>query len=630
MISKKKINKIINSISIKDVISEYISLDKVGENYRGFSPFNVEKHPSFMVSEKKKIWKDFSSGKFGNVITFIMYMRNYNFLKSVYYLNDKYHLNLFNNKNHYYNNYKKYCFFFKKKKCIIKKLRDINFISNYYLIKNLNKNKIKLNYLINIRKIPIKLIKKFKIGYCDDNINLFNILNNTYKKKLLLINGFFIKKKKKIINILNNSITFPIHNIKGYILGYGAKKSFGKIKYLNSYTNYNFKKNNILYGLYFSNKYIIKYNYCILTEGYIDLLSLYKINIKNVVSTLGTNLSQNQINILKKITKNIIIIYDGDKAGILATKKIIKILLKNSFNIRIFLLKKKYDIDNYILNKNKNNYKNKFIKKKILKNCVNILSFFKKIYNYNKIKNKRKKSLIIIKILKYINIMDNYIYKYLYLKKMSKIFNINRNILILQFISLNKNNFLNKSLDIKNNIYIDIINYKYNYIKNFYKNNNNIKKKIIKKKNKNYIYKKFYIEKYIINILIIYNIQYYIFNRYKKIYYYIISFLKKKKITFLNKKYSYIYKNIITNNNISFLKKKIIDLYIKKYSNYKAIKKKNIKIFCNIIYLKYKIFKINLKIKKIIILNNNSIKKIILLIKKKIKYKNKINFFYNL
>ncbi|WXB47322.1 MAG: hypothetical protein V9V01_00770 [Candidatus Shikimatogenerans sp. Tmey] len=230
--------------------------------------------------------------------------------------------------------------------------------------------------------------------------------------------------------------------------------------------------------------------------------------------------------------------------------------------------------------------------------------------------------------------MKNYIQKYLYIKKVSILFNINKNILILQLISLNKNIFFEKkSLSYENNIYIDIINYKYNFIKNFYKKyipNLNFKKKVIiyKKYNKciKYNNKIFYIEKYIINILIIYYIQYIIFNKYKKTFFYIKNYFKKKKIIFLNKNYSLIYKNIIYNNK-NFLKKKIIDFYIKKYFIYK--KKKNIKKICNIIYYKYKIFRINFNIKKYTIYNNKSIKKIICLIKKKNKYKKKINFFYN-
>ncbi|XBT18459.1 MAG: toprim domain-containing protein [Candidatus Shikimatogenerans sp. Tder] len=420
-----------------------------------------------------------------------MYIKNYSFTKAIYYLDNKYHLNLFKDKYKFYNNYKKYYNLNNKIKKNKKKLKNLNFISNYYFNNNLNNNKIKLNYLIKIRKIPIKLIKKFELGYCDYNDKLFNFFKKKkYKNKLLLNNGFFIKKEKKIINILNNSITFPIHDIYGSILGFGARKFSGKIKYINSYNNYNFKKSNILYGIFYTYKYIKKHNYCFLTEGYIDLISLYKINIKNVISTLGTNLSQNQVNILKKITKNIIILYDGDKAGILAIKNIIKILLKNSFNIKIFLLKNNYDIDDYIINKHKNNYTNKLIKKKILKNCINILIFFKKIYKYNKIKNINLKLLIIIKIIKYINLINNYLLKYLYIKKTSILFNININILMLQLISLNKNVFFEKkSLSYKNNIYIDIINYKYNYIKNFYKKN------ILYIKKKKYIYKKFNIYK---------------------------------------------------------------------------------------------------------------------------------------
>ncbi|WXB47323.1 MAG: CHC2 zinc finger domain-containing protein [Candidatus Shikimatogenerans sp. Tmey] len=198
MITKDKVNKIIKLVPLKEVINKYIHLEKVGQSYRGFSPFNNENHPSFMISEKKKIWKDFSSGRFGNVITFLMYIKKYNFIKTIYYLNDKYHLNLFKKQYKYYNNYKKYYQILNKIKIIKEKINNINFILNYHFIKKLNKNKSKLNYLIKTRKIPINLVKKFNLGYCDYNDKSFDILKNQYKKKLLFNSGVFIKKKKNI------------------------------------------------------------------------------------------------------------------------------------------------------------------------------------------------------------------------------------------------------------------------------------------------------------------------------------------------------------------------------------------------------------------------------------------------
>ncbi|XBT18444.1 MAG: DNA primase [Candidatus Shikimatogenerans sp. Tduv] len=639
MITKEQINKIIKNISLKEVVSKYIKLEKVGENYRGFSPFNSENHPSFMVSENKKIWKDFSSGKGGNVITFIMYMENLSFFKSIIYLNDKYNLNIFKKNSTIYNNYKYYCYKYNKNLNIKRKIKNINYIYNIYFNKNLDEKKKK--YLVNTRKINTKYIKKFNIGGCNNNNNnVSNIINffkiNNIKKKDLFKYNILKKKNDKIINIFNNSIIFPIYNIKKEILGFGARKLSGYIKYINSYESIIFKKSNILYGLNYSYKYIQKYNYCIITEGYIDLISLFKINIKNVVSTLGINISKKQLNIIKKITKNIIIIYDGDKAGNLATLKLIKILLYHSFNIKIFLLKKNYDIDDYI-NKKYNKHSYKKIKKRILNKCLNFLIFFKKYFKYEKQK-KGKKYKIITKILKYINYVNNYIKKYMYINKISKIFNIKKSILLLQLLLINKNNYQNnKSLYNRNinNIYIDTINYKYNFIKNFYKKYILKKKKNIKKIFKNkYIKKKkkclYYIEKFIIKFIITYNIYYFIYKKHKKKFFYIKNFFKKKKIFFLNNKIRNIYNNIIVKNCKYIFTKFFLLNFINKYLKYKIYNNKNIKYFCNIIYIKYKISILIFKSKNMNIYNKKTLSKIIKIKKKIYKYKQKIIFYENL
>ncbi|XBT18257.1 MAG: toprim domain-containing protein [Candidatus Shikimatogenerans sp. Tser] len=560
-----------------------------------------------------------------------MYIKNYSFIKSVFYLNDKYNLNLFNNNLLIYKNYKNYCIEYNKFNILKNKIENINFILNCFFNFNLNKKYKK--YLIKVRKIPEKLISKFEIGYCDnDNKKIFNYFNiYNINKKNIINNNILFNNKNKLINLFNNSYTFPIHGKKGIILGFGARKLSGNIKYLNSYENIIFKKKNILYGLFFTHKYIEKYNYCFLTEGYIDLISLYKINIKNVVSTLGINISQEQINILKKITKNIIILYDGDNAGILATKNIINILFKNNFNVKIILLKKNYDIDDYIIKKQKQKYKDKDIKKKILKKCINIFEFYSKIYNYKK--NNIYNKYIIMKILYCINNINNYILKYLYIKKMAKFFKFNKNILLIQLFYLNKKKYFKKKNFniIYNNIYIDFINYKYNFIKKFYKikllNNNKIKINntfFLKKKNYN-------LEKNIIIFILKYNILNFIYKKKQKSFKYIKKFFSTKKILFFNKKFKKIYNNIILKNKKYIINDKKLYKFILKYINFNKFSKyKNIKNICYIMYYKYKIFINKLKLKKIKTYNKKKIKKIINIIKKNNIYKNKINLFYTL
>ncbi|XBT18832.1 MAG: DNA primase [Candidatus Shikimatogenerans sp. AspAUS03] len=587
MFTKDQIDTIVNTINLKNFINKYIDLKKIGQNYRGFSPFNSEKNPSFMVSNKKKIWKDFSSGKGGNIITFIMEYKRISFIETIKYLIFKYNINITNN-NYNYN------YFNTKNYKINNELLNINNISNIYFKNNLKKNKKKYNYLINKRKINKKIIYKFELGSFNYNtIKLIKFLEkniNPNNKNLLFNNGFLLKKNNTILNLFINSIIFPIHNKLGYIIGFGAKKFNSNIKYINSYKNPLFEKNKILYGLYFSYKYIIKTKYCILTEGYMDLLSLYKKNIKNVVATLGINLSKYQLKQIKNLTKKIIIIYDGDKAGILGTKNIIKILLKNNFIIKVFLLKNNNDIDQYILlNKNKN------IKKEIKTKSINFLYFLLKIYHYKK-KKIYNKYYIIKKIIIFINYCKSYINKYLYLQKISKILNINIYILYKELINLN---YKNKILLYNNTTYLK------NNISDLNKNN-------------------FFLEKFILKFLLIYSIRYYIFNKNKKQYNYMKYFFLKQKLIFLNKKYNNIYKYIFNKKkclyiiyNLKLIKHFIKNNFLYEYKIYYK-KKFNSQIFN--IYKKYKIHIINQKIKKIKSqkYNNNLTNKILKLIKKRI------------
>ncbi|XCC45363.1 MAG: toprim domain-containing protein [Candidatus Shikimatogenerans sp. Ttur] len=506
------------------------------------------------------------------------------FIETINFLIQKYNLNINNNNFNYHYN-------------LDEKILNLNTLCNYFFIKNLKNNKKKIKYLIKKRKINKKLIIKFQLGSFDYNTNklLLFLKKNNINNNLLFNSGFLIKKKNKIFNIFQNSIIFPIYNKLGYILGFGAKKFNNKIRYINCYENKIFKKKKILYGIYYSQKYIIQYNYCIITEGYIDFISLYRINIKNVIATLGVNITNYQINQIKNLTKNIYIIYDNDYAGINGTKKIIKLLLKNNFNIKIFLLKKNYDIDKYIIKNKKKN-----IKKNIKKKSVCFMLYLLKIYKYNIIKNIQIKYFIIKKIIKYINIIDSYICKYFYIKKLSKILKINKFILLKELLKIDKKN--------------KIIFYKQNF--------SNYKKKKKKKKN--------FLEKYIIKYIIIYSIQYFIFKKNKKEYKYILLFFKNKNIKFFNKKYKYIYKKIINKNKIYNIiyKKKILNFFIKKYFIKNKINKifiLNIKKILNIIYNKYKIFILNKKIKKIYnIYNKKNIKKIYILIKKKILLQKKI------
>ncbi|WGH27102.1 MAG: DNA primase [Candidatus Shikimatogenerans bostrichidophilus] len=597
------IKNIINKLKIEKIIGKFIKIKKYGNNYIGFSPFNKENNPSFIISPKKKIWKDFSSGKGGNLIKFFIEYMKLNYYDSIKFL---------------INNFYKKKIFFKKDNNNIDKILNIQEYAKLLYINNLKNN----NY---IQKILFKrgfnnyIINKFSIGYSNIYNDLTNIIlvKKKINKKLIKNCGLFIIKNNNIYDRFRNRIMFPIKNIYGNTIGFGGRIINDNIKYckyLNSPNNIIYNKSKILYGLFEAKKYIIKYNLCYIVEGYTDVMSLYQNGLKNVISTTGTTINSYQIKIIKKYTKNIILLYDGDKAGQKSSLRNINIFLKENINIKFFYFKNYYDPSSFLLKK-----KIKNIKKYFLKRSINFLQFRIKLFKKN-LNDPFKKYILIKKIIKNINNISNNIIKEIYLQKISKIFNIKINNIIYEKNKIdNKNNNIN---------YLKKKNYNNYYYFNNYNNNNN---------NNNYLYKKKKInyEKILINNIF-----------YLKKYKYFIFIFKKKKIN-IKILIKLIFK-IINNNNIIFKKKKSINLIKKliksiklkkkKYKKIIKIKNKNFKkkfknFFLEII-LKYKKYllskKIKLILKKIKNKKKNKLKKLIkifLLFKKKKKIEDKL---YNL
>ncbi|WGH24610.1 MAG: DNA primase [Candidatus Shikimatogenerans bostrichidophilus] len=586
-----------NKINIVKVISKFVKLEKCGNNYKGFSPFKKETNPSLMVSPKKKIWKDFSSGKGGTVVKFIMYILNYNYFQAIKYLSNKYN-NEFKIKNYLYN--KKNFFLFK----INKILNNINKLFQKFLFNN----KKVYKYLLK-RNLNKKIIKKFGLGYSPSNlsIKLFFIKNKiVFNNKILKNLGIFTNINKKFHYLFRNRIMFPIKDINGNIIGFGGRTlnlSIRINKYINSKNNLFFNKSNILYGLYENHKYISKNNLCYLVEGYMDLLSLYNANVKNVLSTLGTNISSNHINKIKKYTNNVILLYDGDTSGINAAIKNIEIFFKYDINIRLFYFNNNEDPSSYI-NKIKNK---KNINNILLKNSKNFIDFFFIIFK-NEIYDPFKKYKLLSKLLNKILYINNNIVKEFYIQNIIKKFKISK---YYVYNEIYKNNKINIS---------KIINSKKKYNKQKKENEKKSKKKInLKSKinlysNKifNFIKKYYNIRKYNLiykyknknRIIYSYNIFRYIFNILNK---YKIDFYKKYHIKFLIK----IKENIKELINLTYIKNKNII----KYRNIKLIFKENA--------LKYKYYivlkSINILISKIKKnkVNNIYLKKIYYLIKEK-------------
>ncbi|WP_185878120.1 DNA primase [Blattabacterium cuenoti] len=432
VIPKNIKEKILYNSRIEDVIGELIPLKKSGVNYRGLSPFSQEKNPSFIVSPVKKIWKDFSSGKGGDVINFLMEYEHFTYLESLRYLANKYDIKIEEKNSFFYKN----------------KYNKLFYIQNYaksFFIHQLffNQEGIQegLSYLQNDRGFYKKTIHKFELGYAINSWKNFmeNSLKKGFRLNDLIKLGLVFCKKSKYFDYFRKRIIFPIHNLNGQVVGFGGRNTnnsdYFNVKYINSPNNDIFKKSKILYGLFQSKIDILKKDTCYMVEGYTDVISLYQSGIKNVVSTSGISITVNQIILIKQFTKNITIFYDGDISGIKASLKIINILLKQNINLKILFLSNGEDPDS--ISKKYSPYNLKIFLKE---NSYNFISFKQKVYEkYHNDNDLIKKSLLIFNILNSLSKLDNEIQKELYIQELSRIFRISEKVLFFELEKLKSN-----------------------------------------------------------------------------------------------------------------------------------------------------------------------------------------------
>jgi DNA primase len=347
MISRNTIDEIKNRIDIVDVISDFISLKRSGQNYKALSPFSNEKTPSFYVVPSKSIFKDFSSGKGGDAITFVMEHEGMSYLEALKYLAKKYGVEL-----------KEEIFLEKDQQA--QSERDslyivMNFAKDYFkelLFKNEEGRSIGLSYF-HERGFNDRTIEKFELGYTLNEWNALEkaALKKGYSEAVLEKAGLIIKKEEgKTYDRFRGRVIFPVHNLSGKVIAFGARiltKEKDQPKYINSPETDIYHKSNVLYGLFQAKNEIRKYDFCYLVEGYTDVISLHQSGIENVVASSGTALTEEQIKLMRRFTENVTVLYDGDTAGIKAALRGIDLVLKGGLNVRIVLLPDGEDPDSF-------------------------------------------------------------------------------------------------------------------------------------------------------------------------------------------------------------------------------------------------------------------------------------------
>ena len=416
MISKETIDRVFETALVEEVISDFIQLKKSGSNFKGLSPFTDEKTPSFMVSPAKQIWKDFSSGKGGNVVAFLMEHDQLSYPEAIKYLAKKYNIDIIetqltDNQKEKIN---------EKEKLFIVANKAKDFFKTQLNSTDFGKNVAK-NYLTE-RGFGDQIIDEFEIGCLTDHSYTLKsfLVDNGYEIEDLIKIGLVSSKTKD--DIYKSRIIFPIKTISGRTAGFGArtlKSNTKSAKYINSPESEIYNKSKILFGLSKSKNEIVKKDNCFVVEGYTDVMRFHQKGVKNVVSSSGTALSKDQINIIRRLSKNITIIYDSDKAGISATERSVDMILEQGMNINIVLLPENEDPDSFAKNKNESEILN-FLNE----NAVDFIEFKANILNKTLKNTPSEKAKVINDLIISISKIPDRIKQEIYIRHCSEIMNI--------------------------------------------------------------------------------------------------------------------------------------------------------------------------------------------------------------
>jgi DNA primase len=334
MISKATIDTVYETARVEEVIGDFVQLKRAGSNYKGLSPFSDERSPSFMVSPVKQIWKDFSSGKGGNSVAFLMEHEHFTYPEAIRYLAKKYNIEIEETEQ---TDEEKANTDIKESMYLVSE-----FAKNYFhntLLHSEEGKAIGLSYFKE-RGFTNETISKFALGYSPETWDAFTkeALGKGYKLEFLESTGLTIPKEDRPFDRFKGRVMFPIQSMSGRILGFGGRiltNDKKAAKYLNSPESEIYHKSKVLYGIFQAKQAIAKQNNCYLVEGYTDVIQFNQAGIENVVASSGTALTPDQIRLINRLTKNITVLFDGDAAGLRASIRGIDLILEEGMNVKV-------------------------------------------------------------------------------------------------------------------------------------------------------------------------------------------------------------------------------------------------------------------------------------------------------
>ena len=417
-IPNETVEQILQAARIEEVVGEFVTLKKRGTNLIGLCPFHDEKTPSFNVNPARNIFKCFGCGKAGDSAIFIRDIEHISYPDALRYLAKKYNIKI---------EEKELTLEEKMAQTEREKMFNINEFADKYFVDTLWNTEegrtIGLEYFRE-RGYFDPIIQKFHLGYSPAQWNSFTDFakQNGYDPEFLEKVGFSIKRQNdEFYDRFRGRVMFPIHNLTGKVVGFGgrilkADPEKKLAKYQNSPESEIYQKKQTLYGIYFAKNAIARQDECILVEGYFDVLRMHQIGIENVVASSGTSLTMEQIRLVKRYTKNITMLYDGDAAGIHAALRGTDMILSEGMNVRVVVLPPEHDPDTF-----GKEFSVEYVSNYLKENAKDFIRFKTELLLKDAENDPIKRGQVIRDIVETISVIPDSIFRITYVKECSRL-----------------------------------------------------------------------------------------------------------------------------------------------------------------------------------------------------------------
>ena len=432
MISKNTIDQVYETARVEEVIGDFVGLKKSGTNFKGLSPFTQERSPSFMVSPVKQIWKDFSSGKGGNVVAFLMEHEHFSYPEAIRYLAKKYNIEIEETEQTDAEKEK-----LNERESMFLVAEHANSYFKETLWEASEGKAIGLTYFKE-RGFTDETIKKFDLGYSPQEKDAFSksALKNGFQLDFLEKTGLTIVNENYQVDRFRGRVMFPIKSLSGRVVGFGGRilgDNKKTAKYLNSPESEIYHKSKVLYGIYEAKQSIAKEDVCYLVEGYTDVIQMVQSGVTNVVSSSGTALTELQIRLIQRLTQNIVVLFDGDAAGLRASLRGIDMILAQGMNVRVCSFPEGEDPDSFA-KKNSQEAIELFFKD----NSKDFIQFKASLLLEDAVNDPVKKAATIRDIVESISKIPDPIQQEVYVQSCAQIMDITENVLFSALAQLSK------------------------------------------------------------------------------------------------------------------------------------------------------------------------------------------------